>query len=164
MTTETVEQADAEIPALDMEKRQRQVDAAFLKSGTRKVGNLTLQPYTPSREVAGQAMGLHYAYVDKAGQERFRRTKLYPGCLRDVAIVMWLCAKATDDEIEAAGIEPRVAAKKANEWAKEQGFLNPNGDPFLDAYGAFFEIMDEIWQSQTVPVKKNTDSSNPTTT
>lgn len=140
-------------------KPEKSMDANFLKAGPRTVGELTLQPYSPSRRVASQAMGLHFAYVDDAGKERFERTSLYPGQLRDVAIVTWLCAKATEDEVDGAGIEPATATKKAIEWASQQGLLDIKNDIFWKANSAFWDIMDEIANARFKPEKKTSAST-----
>jgi hypothetical protein len=133
---------------------QNRVDSAFVMSQKHPSKFFVLQPYSPSREVAGQAMGLHYGYLDDAALKRFDSDKLYPGALRDVAIVMWLCAKATEDEIESAGVEPKSASKKAMEWAKANQLLDIRSEQFIECYVTFFDIMDEIWISRSTPQKK----------
>ncbi len=161
MLAETTEIENLESGDLDPIKQQQiNIDKSFIKSGLRTVGKFTLQPYSASREVAAQAMGLHYGYVTSAGKDRFERTKLYPGALRDVAIVFWLCASASEDEIDAAGIEPIQAAKKAIRWAGDNDLLNTEGETFWEAYAVFFDIMAEIWDSRSSPKKKSTTSTN----
>lgn len=138
---------------------QKRIETAFIASGQKVLNGKPLMAYSASREVAAQAMGLHYAYVDQAGQERFKKDRLYPGAIRDVAIVMWLCIRATEDDIDAAGIDPRAATRKAVDWAKGEGILDVQKGKFWDAFVLFFQIMDEVWVSQSKPVKKNLTSA-----
>ena len=160
-TTEVEAMEEAEgVDEPSINPLQKRVETAFITSSKRVLGDISLplKPYSASREVAAQAMGLHYAYVDATGQERFRRTKLYPGALRDVAILMWLCAAATDDEIDSAGIEGRPAANKAIKWAKEHELLDTTKDKFWIAFKLFFDIMDETYVTRVVVEQKKTTS------
>ena len=152
-STDQVEEIETE------KKPARKPDSNFVKAGKRTVGEYELAPFSPSREVAAQTMGLHYAYVDDAGKERYVRTSLYPGAIRDVAIVMWLCCKATEDEIDGAGIEPKSAVKKAIDWAHSEGILNVKNDFFWKAYTAFWQMMDEIAKAGFEPQKKTLSES-----
>jgi hypothetical protein len=156
MLTDTdIEKAEQqEVKPVGNQPTQQQVDAAFITSQRHPSKFFILQPYTPSREVAGQAMRLHYGYFDEDDSLQFDRTKLYAGALRDVAIVMWLCAKATDDEIDSAGVEPKAAARKAIDWAKANNLLDIQSDQFVESYMTFFDIMNEIWISRSTPQKK----------
>jgi len=138
---------------------QKKVEAAFISSnGVRQVAGISFKPYSPSMEVAAQAMGLHYAYVDKIGQERFRRTMLYPGALRDVSIIMWLGGAATEEEIDSAGIEPKLAARAAIRWAKEHNLLDTSQESFWLCFKFFFDLMDEVYVSRSVPEQKKITS------
>lgn len=156
LNTETVEKVEQSEKASTPEQKQDKINKAFVESGKKTVHGLELKPYSASREAAAQAMGLHYANVDKAGQERYARTHLYPGAIRDVAIIIWLCAKATEDEIDGAGIEPKAASRSAMEWAREEGLFDTGSEKFADCYDAMFEILENIWQSRSSAQKKIT--------
>jgi len=136
------------------EDQQNRIEKAFLKIGDRDVHGLAVRPYTPARLVAAQAMGMHFGFIDDAGAERFRQTKLYPGAIRDIAIFMWLCVVATDEETDGAGIAPSAAGRKAVKWAESVGLLDTGSEKFWDAYKTFFDVMDEIAASRTKAEKK----------
>jgi hypothetical protein len=153
MIPEEVE--EAEVTELD---GQEAVNRAFVASGEKKLGDLVLQPYTPSRVFAAQNMGLRYGYVDSVGLDRFRESYLYPGAQRDVAIVMWLCGKANKDEIYAAGVNGRQAMEKAEQFAEEQKLLDVTTEEFKAAYEMFFDIIGEVRASQFSTEKKTTSS------
>jgi hypothetical protein len=154
MLTEDVENLEAEEQSKD-DNQQAGIEKAFVSSnGKRELGDLIVQPWTPDREVAAQAMGLHFGYVDKSGINRFSETNLYPGAVRDVAIVMWLCCSATKDEIYSAGVSPRVATDKAIEWAAKEGLTDAISDEFEKAYGYLFEMLTEVRISRSKAEKK----------
>jgi hypothetical protein len=136
------------------DKKQKEIDKAFESSGGRKVGDLVLKPYSWSRVCAAQAMGLHFGYVEDSSKNRFHRTELYPGALHDVSVIMWLCAAATEDEIDAASVEPAPYRIKAKEWAGPLGLLTVTTDIFQQAYKALFDILHEVDASQHKPEKK----------
>lgn len=158
MLTAAAVEASEEEETKTPEDKTKQIGDAFLQSkgAGRKLGEWKLKPFSASREVAAQAMGLHYAYVDAAGKARFKRTAIYPGALRDVIIIMWLCIVADDDQIEAAGVEPKVYSKIANDWAGSVGLLDTESELWQDAFILFFQIVDEVWASRSVPEKKTT--------
>jgi len=149
---EEIESADGQVD------RQDQIDKAFVRSGERELHGLKLQPYSPARVVAAQSMGLRYGFVDEAGTEVFKRTKLYPGAVRDVAIFIWLCGKATDGDLDAAGVEPMMAARKAVEWAEKEDLLDVGKEKFWDAYALMFEVMEDIRVSRSKAEKKSSIS------
>lgn len=136
-------------------------EEAFVKSDAHALDDLELQPYTPDRAWAAQAMGLRYGFVDDAGVEFFREHRIYPGALRDVAIVLWLCSLDDEVEIDKASRNPVAAARKAATWAHDRKLENPRGDGFWKAYAVFMKIMGEVDASVSVPepIANGTSSS-----
>ena len=65
-------------------------ESAFTGSDNHALGELELQPYTPSRIVAAQSLGLKYPLIPDEEREQFDKTGIYPGALRDTIIVLWL--------------------------------------------------------------------------
>lgn len=160
----------------DVGHEKEQLEEAFTQSESHSLGELKLQSYSEDRVIAAQAMGLHYGFVDQAGQEQFHRTNIYPGALRDVSIVLWLCS--LDDvkdergnvtlraanEIDGAARDPISGAQKAGKWAKAQGIIDTSSAEFWQAFELFFKIMREVEISRTRPEKKTTKESKPETT
>jgi len=131
-----------------------EVEQAFVESENHAFGDIKLQPFTPDRVIAAQAMGLHYGNVDPAGVEQFDRTKLYPGAMRDVAVVLWLCTLTEPSDVDGAARNPVTAAVMASTWAGKHGLTDQRSQSFWDGYLLFFKIMREIEVSRTEPEKK----------
>lgn len=155
MTTEEIEAVEAGTDG--QETAQAKIENAFA-SGTRTVGDWQLAPYSASREAAAHTMGLTYGSVDEAGQARFVRTGMYPGLMKDVSIVMWLCVKATEDEIDGAAVDGKRARQLAFEWASANGLFDTQSERFSECYDSFFGIMNEVWACRTNAKKKTTTS------
>ena len=134
--------------------KQPPAEKAFERSDKHVLGDLKLKPWTPSRVIAAQNMGMLYPRIGKEGWDQFQRTKMYPGALKDTIIVLWLCA-LNDDEVDDADRAPQEAYKTAQKWSAGLGIHKINSDAFWAAYGKFTEIMMEINNSATKP--KNTE-------
>jgi hypothetical protein len=153
LNTDQVEQAE-------QENKPDKVNKAFLRSDGHKLGDMVLKPYSYSREVAAQTMQLNIGYLNEGGKSRYDRTKLYPGVKNDVAIVMWLCIAATEDEITAACGEGTPFITKAIDWAGKEGLLNEDDDKFWKAYQLMIDILNEVWDSRSKPQKKTSPSES----
>jgi hypothetical protein len=136
------------------ESESGKVDQAFIESHNHALGDLRLEPYSPARIIAAQAMGLHYGSIDAAGMAQFNKTKVYPGAIRDIAVVLWLCSIRDESEIDAAARDPVGAAKKMQTWSARLGILDTGNAAFWDAYVLFFKIMNDIQASRVQPEKK----------
>jgi hypothetical protein len=124
-------------------------EKAFLESAGHKFLGETLAPYTPSRVVAAQAMGLKYPNIGKEGVAQLKKTGLYPGELRDVIIVLSLCRLIDPADVLDAQLDPAAAYAAAEKWAGETG-LTSMGKNFRDAVLIFEKILNEIDESRTV--------------
>jgi hypothetical protein len=122
---------------------------AFLESGAHLLLGEKLAPYTPSRIVAAQAMGLLYPQIGKEGMAQLKKTGIYPGELRDLIIVLWLCRLQKAAEVQDALIDPDVSYATAEKWAGKAGLCDMTSRPFLEALSVFQTIMNEIGESQT---------------
>jgi hypothetical protein len=145
---------------------QRQMDAAFINSAghvlTLNGASIPLEPYSPARMVAAQAMNLRWDVLDENDRATFRETKLYPGAVRDVIIVLWLCTLKKRPEITAAGRAPEAAYEKAEDWATALGIHDPKREAFWIAYTLFFEIQNEIAAADIDAEKKTTNGKGAT--
>lgn len=134
-------------------------DEAFLqaKAGFTFKGE-PLLPYSASRKVAAQSMGLLFPFVPDA--EEAQETGVYQGMLADVIIVIWLCSlknasEQTRDEVKAgewnpskALSKPQAAMEAAMEWAEKTGLADMNSETFLEAYKTFMAILTGISLSE----------------
>jgi hypothetical protein len=136
-------------------------EAAFTQSDAHALGDLDLQPYTPDRVWAAQAMGLRYGFIDDAGVEFFKEHRIYPGALRDVAIILWLCSLKDELDIDKACRNPVAAARKAATWSHDHKMDNPRGEDFWKAYAVFMRIMAEVDASVSVPEATGNGSASP---
>lgn len=111
-----------------------------------------LQPYTPSRIVAAQAMGLLYPKIGNDGLAQLKKTGLYPGELKDIIIVLWLCRLKTKEQVAEARLDPIAAYEDAEKWAGKIGLCDMTSDAFGYGLLVFQNIMNEIGESKTTPV------------
>jgi hypothetical protein len=119
-----------------------------------------LRAYSASRKVAAQTMGLLYPYVGDAGAERMQRTGVYPGALKDVIIVLWLCSiqdasEQSRDQVRAGEWNPSKALQKpeaavdvAVEWASEKGLADIDSKEWTEAFAAFISIVQPVADSE----------------
>ena len=119
-----------------------------------------LQPYSPSRKVAAQAMGMLYPFVGDSGAAQMERTNTYPGMILDMAICLWLCTldnsiDQTREQVKAgewnpskAMRSPDLAREAAIVWATENDMVDATGDGFSDAMQVFFAIVTGVEASQ----------------
>lgn len=124
--------------------------AAFTGSESHIFDGVKLHPFTPQRAVASQTMGRVYPFIGKDGLEQFNRTGLYPGMVKDIVIVLWLCS-VNHEEVDMAEGAPREAYQKALTWAAEKNIHNVESDEHKKAVEMFFEILNEVKNSQTKP-------------
>jgi hypothetical protein len=130
-------------------KAVKGAEKAFVESGAHLLLGEKLAPYTPSRIVAAQAMGLLYPQIGKEGMAQLKKTGIYPGELRDLIIVLWLCRLQKAAEVQDALIDPDVSYALAEKWAGKAGLCDMTSKPFLEALAVFQTIMNEIGESQT---------------
>jgi hypothetical protein len=126
--------------------------SAFLESGGHLFMSERLQPYTPSRIVAAQAMGLLYPKIGNDGLAQLKKTGLYPGELKDIIIVLWLCRLKTKEQVADARLDPIAAYEDAEKWAGKIGLCDMTSDAFGYGLLVFQNIMNEIGESKTTPV------------
>jgi hypothetical protein len=146
----------------DLEQEQSPTEAAFIDSENHEFDGIRLQPYSPMRLVAAQAMGLHHGRVDAAGMEQWSRVSVYPGAVRDVCIVLWLCSIKDEVQIDQAARAPIHAAMLAVKWGTDHGLLSVTSKKFESAYELFFKIMKEVRDSYGSPQKKIQEESETT--
>jgi hypothetical protein len=142
--------------------QQPRIESAFVKSGLHEFNGFALEPWSPARIVASQAMGLHYGSIDEAGRSRFVTDKIYPGAQRDVIIVLWLCTLKTEAEADAAARAPSQAMDKAYAFGTEHGLTDTGDENFWKGFLIFLAIMQEVTDSRVASEKK-TGSDNPVT-
>lgn len=125
---------------------------AFIEAGGHVFLGEKLQPYTPSRIVAAQAMGLLYPKIGNEGLAQLKKTGLYPGELKDIIIVLWLCRLKTKELVSEALMDPLAAYAEAENWAGKKSLCDMTSDAFGYALLTFQCIMNEIGESKTTPV------------
>jgi hypothetical protein len=124
-------------------------DKAFTDSANKFLGATELHPYSASRAVAAQALGLIYPNVGTESLEQFHKTGMYPGAVQDVLIVLWLCS-IPDKEVIAAMRKPDESLAKAIEWGATLK-ITLAGEEWWQAYQQFMNIMTEISESDGAP-------------
>jgi hypothetical protein len=137
------------------------IETAFTQSGSHEFNGFELEPWTPARIVASQAMGLHYGSVDEAGRSRFATDKVYPGAQRDVAIVLWLCTLKTEKEVDAAARAPAAAMPKVYAFAGDHKLTDTGSENFWKGFLVFLEMMNQVAASRVNAEKKTTPDNQP---
>lgn len=123
---------------------------AFTDSDKHVLKGIKLFPWTPSRVICANGMGMIYPRIGKDGWDQYKRTRTYPGCLKDVIICLWLMTQS-EDQVDEADTAPVEAYRKARTWASGLGIHRIDSDEFWQAYGKFAEIMGEVDKSFTQP-------------
>lgn len=123
---------------------------SFVSSDKHVLDGIKLFPWTPNRVIAAQALGMLYPEIGKEGWDQYRRTKKYPGCLKDVIICLWLCS-IPEDEVDEADAAPQEAYRRARKWAAGLGLHNVQSNAFWQAYAKFADIVTEVDNSFTTP-------------
>ena len=63
-----------------------------------------LAPYSASRKVAAQTMGMQWPFIGEAALAQLQATNMYPGAIRDTAILLWLCTLPDASTALARGV------------------------------------------------------------
>lgn len=108
-----------------------------------------LSSYSASRKVAAQAMGMQWPFIGEAAMAQLQATNMYPGALRDTALVLWLCTLPDSNTALARGIwtpsralgKPEEARDAALEWAEKCGITDTSSEKFAEAFQVFFAIV-----------------------
>lgn len=136
--------------------QQPAIEKAFTDSGLYEFNGFALQPWSPARIMAAQAMGMHYGSIDEAGRSRFVTDKIYPGAQADVAMVLWLCTLKTQAEVDAARRAPIPAMDKVYAFAEEHHLADTGDENFWKGFIVFLGIMNDVAASRVTPEKKTT--------
>jgi hypothetical protein len=143
-------------------------DQAFIDDGVHQFDGIELQPYTPARKWAADAMDLHYGHVDEAGMAKWNAERLYPGAVSDVGIVLWLCGAwlkepdAEDRRIDRARRDPVSASREAAEWSAQHQVDAIRAKNFNKGYMVFLKIMGEV-NTAVGELEKKTEPETVTT-
>jgi len=112
-----------------------------------------LKPYSASRKVAAQRMGLLFPMVGPKSFEQWKNTGAYPGLVLDVCIVLWLCSQKDildlSEQEARDGVwtpskalqEPYKAQETAIEWGGQLGILDLLTEKGKEAAELFFDIV-----------------------
>jgi len=139
------------------DETQGQSEKSFIeaKRGFELFGD-PLHSYSASRKVAAQAMGMRWPFIGEDALAQFQATNMYPGALRDCAIVLWLCTiqdpseqsleavKAKEWNPSRALTKPDDARTAALEWADKAGITDTAGAKFSEAFQVFFAIVSGV--------------------
>lgn len=134
------------------EDLQEEVETAFLQSqaGHELFGEV-LRPYSGSRIVAAQSMGLKYPNLTEAEIESVKKKGVYPGSLLDIVVLTWVCTLPDSGEgwtPNKALRRPESATEAAMEWAEGKGILNTASPQHLEAFNCFSQIVGAVAASE----------------
>ena len=132
-------------------------DTAFTNASNHVFGDMELNPYSASRVVAAQALGLKYPNVSEL--EQFHKTGVYAGALQDTLIVLWLCA-VPDKEVMRALREPDESLSKAIEWGAQLKITDTSSEQWWKAYQKFIDIVSEVTDSTGNPKLPDEESDD----
>lgn len=122
----------------------------FTESDKHVLNGVKLYPWTPARSIAAQGCGMLYPEIGKDGWDQYRRTKLYPGAVKDTIIALYLCT-LDEDAVDQADAAPIEAYRQARKWAAGLRIHDTKNDEFWQAYAKFSEIMTEVTKAIKVP-------------
>jgi hypothetical protein len=136
---------------------EEKVEKAFIESHGHALNGLKFEPYSDARRIAAQSMDLRYGNLTEAQAQRFRETSLYPGAVRDSAIVLWLCTIKDGAEIDRIAANPEHYSDAWRKFAVENGLVDTDQKSFWDGFTVFMTIMNEVDVSR-VKAKKKTEA------
>lgn len=125
----------------------------FTDSERRSLDGLKLEPWTPDRSIAAQALGMIYPALGDEGWASVKRSGIYPGAVRDVALALWLCSLTPEQVLDAEIAGPLEAKKSSTVFAGKYGIADAKKQSFWDALSLFMDMQREINESVTVPEK-----------
>jgi hypothetical protein len=99
-----------------------------------------LEPYSESRQIAAQAMGLQFPFVGDEGWARLAKDSPYAGAITDAAIVCWLCS-VLPLEVDRACASPAWARGEAMRWAIENKSTRVTQPNFKEAFNVALTII-----------------------
>lgn len=129
---------------------QTPADKAFVQSDKHTLDDLKLEPWTPDRIIKANEVGFSWPNIGKEGFAQFRKTKLYPGAVRDVLIFIGLSTLEPSDVETASWEELKAAGVK-------RGLHTTDSQTFWSAYTKMLEVHDEIAASLAVPKTDGTE-------
>lgn len=141
-----------------MKKKPAKTRDSFTESDKHVLNGIKLYPWTPARSIAAQACGMLYPEIGKDGWDQYKRTKLYPGAVKDVIICLYLMT-LDEDAVDMADAAPVEAYRQARTWAAGLRIHSTKNDEFWQAYAKFSEVMVEVDKAITTPTK--TDGEEP---
>lgn len=130
----------------------------FADSERHSIDGLKLEPWTPDRSIAAQSLGMIYPALGEEGWASVKRSGIYPGAVRDVALALWLCSLNPVQVLDAEIAGPVEAKKKSTVFAGKHGIADAKKQSFWDALTLFMDMQREVNESVTVPEKAD---SNP---
>lgn len=119
-----------------------------------------LAPFSPSRKVAAQSMGMLYPFIGESGQAQYTSTGVYKGAVKDVCILLWLCSlhdrmDQTVDALRKGDWNPDMALMRPDEalghailWAQVKGVMVFDSPEWQEAYGVFSAIVSGMSASE----------------
>lgn len=133
-----------------MKKKPTKPHDSFTQSDKHVLNGVKLYPWTATREIASQSMGLLYPEIGDEGWDQYRRTKVYPGALKDTIICLWICTQK-EDQVDNADAAPIDAYRRARKWAAGLGIHKLGSNAFWQAYKKFAEIIKQVESAKTAP-------------
>lgn len=130
---------------------------SFSQADKNLFNGVRLRPWTAARAIAGQAMGMLYPEIGAEGREQYKRTKLYPGAIKDTIIALWLCTQ-TEDRVDEADSMPIEAWRQAREWGAGLKIHTAQRTEFWSAYAIFTKLMFQVDEARTRPKPSEEES------
>jgi hypothetical protein len=114
-----------------------------------------LKPFSPSRKVAAQTMGMLYPLIGDSGAEQLEKMGTYPGMIKDIAIVLWLCTLEDSVDRRSSDWTPSKALRKPDEalevaidWAAEKSIIDLSSEPAQKAMMVFMSVVTADLETQ----------------
>lgn len=119
------------------------------KAGRELFGGVA-RPWTPSRAVAAQTMGMIFPMIGEEGQASLNTKNTYPGILQDVVIVCWLCTLPDDVSRQSDGWTPSRALRSPTKafdaamvWGEKVGVIDMRNAKYVEGVKFFISIFSD---------------------
>jgi len=108
-----------------------------------------LQPFTPSRQIAGDAIGLRYFSLQPADALALRENRTYPGMANDAFVAVFLCC-LPDERIDRVPLYPASYLGALREWKDAIG-ATWQSQAHHAIVGIWNDILDDVLDAILVP-------------
>lgn len=115
---------------------------------------VALKPYSPSRVIAAQKIGVRFPLIGEEQWNGFADTGTYPGIIEDCILLLWICSlpdtamRADQWTPSRAAAKPLAAKVAAIGWGAKLQIHDMMGEHYQEAVQVFLAIVQGVEASK----------------